>query len=233
MNNLTKMFKCCFKDGSIGIITLYNAILSIIDFLVLIVALILLTDNNADWGDIAAIIFLIFAVIALPCIVCGICYVWSLFHIQNNLKMARFMGVCNFVMMIFTFLIIATNIEKEEPLENPGAAAFFMILNVLGLVSVIFLCTINCGFEEEVEITEVPQRALPAPITMEQCMYPSKLSNNTSIRQVIEYQEPEINDRVELQIVENNNPQHIVYIERPSAPALSPSLSLEGKPTMR
>ena len=230
--NLIKMFKSCFKDGSIGIITLYNGILSIIDIIVLILSIVLLSSNHGI-GIIVGTLLLVFAAIAVPCLCCGVCYIWSLFHIQNHLKLARFMGICNFVMMLFTFIIIATNVEEEKPLENPGVAAFFMILNVLGLVSVIFLCTINCGFEEEVEITEVPQRALPAPITMEQCMYPSKLSNNTSIRQVIEYPEPEINDRVELQIVENNNPQHIVYIERPSAPALSPSLSLEGKPTMR
>jgi len=211
--NLSKMFKCCFKDGSIGIITLYNAILSIIDIVVLILAIVLLSSNHGI-GIIIGTLLLVFAAIAVPCLCCGICYIWSLFHIQNHLKLARFMGICNFAMMIFTFIIIATNIEEEKPLENPGAAAFFMILNVLGIVSVIFLCTINCGFEPEpVVITEVPMNALPAPLRMEQYVYP----------------EPEINERVELQIVEN--PQHIVYIENPTAPPLSPSL--EGRPTLR
>ena len=233
--NLTKLCKCCFKEGSIGIITLYNAIVSIIDLIFLILALVLLTDGDANIGDIAGVIFLVFAIIALPCVICGICYVWSLFHIQTHLRMARFFGVCNFVMMILTFIIIVTNLEAEEQIENPGVMAFFMIVNVLGLVSVIFLCTINCGFEDdEVEIREVPQNALPAPLRMEQVTYPDP-EINEQVEVVVYNAEDCEEDRIQSLYVEEIKQLHQTRINRmskyqPSAPY---SPSIEGRPTLR
>ena len=213
---LTRIFKGCFRNGSIGVVTLYNAIVSIIDIIFLILSIVLLSTDHVIIA-VVGLILLVFSVIAIPCICCGMCYIWSLFHIQNNLKMARFMGICNFIMMIFTLILIIIYTDEEKEIENPGVMAFFMVINMLGLASVIFLCTMNCGFEEEpVVITEVPMRELPAPLVLNDCVYP----------------DPCIDDKVEVQVVDcENTEQHIIYIENASAPPLSPSL--EGCPTRR
>jgi len=230
---MNKIFKCFTINTSIGIVTLYNSIVSIIDFLFLIISLVLLTDGKANLGDIAGIIILIFAIIALPCIVCGICYIWSLFHIQNNLKMARFFGVCNFVMMLFTFLIIATNVDKEKEIERPGLMAFFMILNVLSIVSVIFLCTMNCGYERETQREQTRiTRALHNEPAMRQITYPVQHRQDN----LQSYVYPIEMEKVEHVIVDIENPQVIYKTEPilPSAPVLSPSMeSMEGRPTLR
>jgi len=237
---MCKILRCISKDASIALITLYNTILATIDFLVLLLSFILLTDGNRNLGDIAAVFLLVFGVIALPCICCGICYVWSLFHIQTNLKMARFLGVCNFIMMIFTFIVIATNLKKEEELENPSFVAFFMILNILSIVSTIFLCTINCGFEDETkkEQTRIAEVLHQQPEMLhhdvietgiisdveEQLHYPIRFQNNTSIRHAINYP------------IENyvypTPTNEIIYNAEPIIPT-APSLSqIEGHPTL-
>lgn len=233
---MCKILRCISKDASIAIITLYNAIMTILDLLLLIIALILLGNKNENLGDaigdVVGIIFLIFALIAIPCICCGICYMWSLFHIQNNLKMARFTGICNFVMMIFTFIIIVSNLKKEEEIERPSIMAFFMILNILSIVATIYLCTINCGFEDETEKeqTRINEMLHHQPEMLE-IQYPTRFQNNTSLRYAIEYPDPVI---VDIEPLTNNNyvynaePIEII----PSAPLKSPSQT-EGKITMR
>jgi len=172
---MMNLMKCFFKNGALGFVTLYNTIVSIIDIIFLIVSIVLLSKTDNGLVTFVGLVFLILAAIALPCVCCGICYIWSLFHIQNSLKMARFMGVCNFCFMILTFTIIATNIEKEKEIETPGLMAFFFILNIVSLISVIFLCSINCGFEETSLDSEIAMRHNPEPLTFNDIAYPYPL----------------------------------------------------------
>lgn len=222
--------RCLTMEASIGFVTIYNSIISIIDFFILIITFILLTDGNHNFGDIAAIIMLVFAIMVLPCIICGICYTWSLFHIQNNLRMARFFGVCNLVMMIITFILITTHLEAEKEIENPGIMAFFMILNTLSIVSVIYLCTINCGFEEE-EPVSFNDRVFPDSVIKDVLSYINGRNSQPITLNDVVYPVPIIEDKVELQIIESDWESDCENIEHPSAPQLSPSM--EGRPTLR
>ena len=222
---MNKICKCLTINASIGIIAIYNSIISIIDLVILVVALILLTDNNHHFLDVFVLLYLIFAIIALPCIICGICYIWSLFHIQNNLKIARFFGICNFIMMLITLLIIVSNLKKEEQLEKSGMVAVFMILNILSIISIMFLCALNCGYEDEKQREQTRiTRALHNEPVMKQITYPIQYRQN----EAYSYPVPET---IEMDI---ENQHHTLYNDTlviPSAPVLSPSL--EGIPTLR
>ena len=139
---LTKIIKYLLKESSIGIVIIYNSIVFIIDVLFLLVSLIHLNNGKAEWHNFAYAIIFIFSVILIPCICCGICYIWALFHIQTHLNIARFMGVCNFSFMFLTLLITI----HSGPI-SAGFMMFFFLINSLALISVVFLCTINCGYE--------------------------------------------------------------------------------------
>ena len=130
---------------SIGVITIYNSVISIVDFIALVLSIALLTDGKTDIGDIAGVIILIFAAIALPCIICGICYIWSLLHIQNNLKMAKFFGFCNFIMMLFTLFFTRTRIIIN--IKNIYSARFKIIAYILYRLFKIRSCKVSYGIK--------------------------------------------------------------------------------------
>lgn len=208
---MTSLFKCFFKNGAIGIVILYNSIVSIIDIFTLIVSIILLSTNNT-FAILIGTIFLVLAAIALPCVCCGGCYVLSLFNIQNSLNIARFMGFCNFCFMLFTLILM---IQNEDGI-NAGFNAFFFILNCISLASVLFLCTINCGFEQEPSIdNEIEMRHIPEQLTLDNVVYPVPTMEQVS--------HPAMNNCV------------VIELEQlPSAPSPSNSVyELEGRPTLR
>ena len=182
--------RCITIDISIGFITLYNSIIAVIDLFVLIVSIILLSDGKENLGDIVGIIFLIYALIALPCVICGICYVWSLFHIQNNLRIARFFGFCNFIMMIFTLFIIYNNSILD--VRTIGFGIIFFIINLLSLLSILYLCFVNCGYVEE--------------INEEDDTIESNKIKAIEMPQVIEMKEQHIINIPEVNNNNNNNP---------------------------
>ena len=201
---MTNLFKCFFKTGAIGFVILYNTIVSVIDIITLIVSLILLNTNNG-FAILIGTIFLVFALIALPCVCCGGCYIWSLFHIRNRLNLARFMGFCNFCLMLFTLILM---IQNEDGI-NAGFNAFFFTLNCISLASVLFLCTINCGFEQEPSIdSEIEMSHIPEPLTLNDVVYPI----------------PSIGDNLEIVVVDR-------YNYEPSPSPLTTIYEMEGQIT--
>jgi hypothetical protein len=184
----------CFKGLSLFFIIIFNAIISAIDLFILIISIILLADNNHNFGDIIAVVFLIYGIIILPFVCCGICLVFTLFRInKNNILTARILGTFNILLMI---VILVLNIHSSTFFNKGGFV--LVIFNILCIVSLIFLCFNKMGYKEPEEPQNPQDIVMTIPRSINEEYYYNGNPEDINIQ----------SDRVEIDIVESTDDEY-------------------------
>ena len=160
-------------------IVTYNGVIFVIDFFLLLISLILLLDNKENFGDIIAAVLLIYGIIILPFLCCGCGLIRTLLNInENNILQSKIFAAFNLFSMIFTFIFFFMN--NNLNLSNFFYLFLFMV-NILSMVSIMYLCYNNMGYVEEdindIEMVQQPQHnqfIYPPPIypAIQQPNYP-------------------------------------------------------------
>ena len=137
----------------------YNGVIFVIDFFLLLISFVLLLDNKDNIGDIVAVVTLIFGIIILPFLCCGCGLIRTLLNInENNILQSKIFAAFNLISMIFTFIFFFLNNNLNL---NNFFYLFLFLVNILSIVSIMYLCYNNMGYVEEdindIEMVVQPQ----------------------------------------------------------------------------